>query len=98
MYVRRRPTLPQPLDCSTIGAERLNFRVRYGTGCFPLAMAAVTLSTMTRCPVCPLVLPVVEESGVGCVGWELLSGRELLCSSFARVCVLVRGWDKPSAY
>ena len=35
MYVRRRPTLPQPLDCSTIGAERLNFRVRYGTGCFP---------------------------------------------------------------
>ena len=33
--VRRRPTLPQPLGCSTIGAERLNFRVRYGTGCFP---------------------------------------------------------------
>src|SRR6478609_7070750 len=35
MFVRRRPTLPQPLGCSTIGAERLNFRVRYGTGCFP---------------------------------------------------------------
>src|SRR5690349_23728302 len=35
MCVRRRPTLPQPLGCSTIGAERLNFRVRYGTGCFP---------------------------------------------------------------
>src|SRR5690606_39802341 len=42
-YVRRRPTLPQPLGCSTIGAERLNFRVRDGTGCFPFAMAAVTL-------------------------------------------------------
>ena len=41
--VRRRPTLPQPLGCSTIGAERLNFRVRDGTGCFPFAMAAVTL-------------------------------------------------------
>src|SRR6476661_1820981 len=42
--VRRRPTLPQPLGCSTIGAERLNFRVRDGTGCFPFAMAAVTLA------------------------------------------------------
>ena len=41
--VRRRPTLPHPLGCSTIGAERLNFRVRDGTGCFPFAMAAVTL-------------------------------------------------------
>ncbi len=41
--VRRRPTLPQPLGCSTIGAERLNFRVRYGSGCFPFAVAAVTL-------------------------------------------------------
>ena len=45
MYVRRRPTLPRPRDRSTIGAERLNFRVRDGTGCFPLAMAAVTLAT-----------------------------------------------------
>ena len=42
--VRRRPTLPQPSGCSTIGAERLNFRVRDGTGCFPFAMAAVTLA------------------------------------------------------
>src|SRR5688572_28404348 len=52
MYVRRRPTLPQPLGCSTIGAERLNFRVRYGTGCFPFAMAAVTLAEHTH----PLLL------------------------------------------
>src|SRR3954465_7662361 len=44
MVVRGRPTLPQPLGCSTIGAERLNFRVRDGTGCFPFAMAAVTLA------------------------------------------------------
>ena len=29
--------------CSTIGAERLSFRVRNGTGRFPLAMTAVTL-------------------------------------------------------
>ncbi len=41
--VRRCPTLPQGLPCSTIGAERLSFRVRNGTGRFPLAMAAETL-------------------------------------------------------
>ena len=41
--VRRRPTLPPPLGGSTIGAGRLNFRVRDGSGCFPVAMAAVTL-------------------------------------------------------
>ena len=44
MNVRRCPTLPQGRPCSTIGAERLSFRVRNGTGRFPLAMAAETLS------------------------------------------------------
>src|SRR5688572_11871622 len=43
MGVRRCPTLPQGLPCSTIGAGRLSFRVRNGTGRFPLAMAAETL-------------------------------------------------------
>ena len=42
--VRRRSTLPQGPPCSTIDAERLSFRVRNGTGRFPLAMAAETLS------------------------------------------------------
>src|SRR3954462_11549957 len=42
-YVRRRPTLPHSPPCSTIGAERLSFRVRNGAGRFPLAMAAETL-------------------------------------------------------
>ena len=41
--VRRCPTLPQGPPCSTIGAEQLSFRVRNGTGRFPLAMAAETL-------------------------------------------------------
>ena len=41
--VRRCPTLPQGPPCSTIGAERLSFRVRNGTGRFPHAMTAVTL-------------------------------------------------------
>ena len=36
---RRRPTLPGPLDPSTIGAGGLNFRVRNGNGCDPSAMA-----------------------------------------------------------
>ena len=41
--VRRCPTLPHPVECSTIGAGGLSFRVRNGTGRFPLAMAAETL-------------------------------------------------------
>ena len=41
--VRRRPTLPRGPPRSTIGAERLSFRVRNGTGRFPLAMATETL-------------------------------------------------------
>src|SRR4051794_23710611 len=43
--VRGRPTLPRSDPRSTIGAERLSFRVRNGTGRFPLAVAAVTLSS-----------------------------------------------------
>jgi hypothetical protein len=39
---RRRPTLPGPLDPSTIGAGGLNFRVRNGNGCDPSAMATET--------------------------------------------------------
>ena len=36
--IGRRPTLPHTRACSTIGAERLNFRVRYGNGWNPLAV------------------------------------------------------------
>ena len=50
MVVRRRPTLPHPGECSTIGAEGLSFRVRNGTGRFPFAMTAVTLSSCQRAP------------------------------------------------
>jgi hypothetical protein len=44
VYVRRCPTLPHRLRCSTIGAGGLNFRVRNGTGCFPTAMTTETLN------------------------------------------------------
>ena len=37
--IRRRPTLPHGLPCSTIGAGELNFRVRDGIGC---DIAAIT--------------------------------------------------------
>jgi hypothetical protein len=62
MYVRRRPTLPQPLGCSTIGAERLNFRVRYGTGCFPFRYGRRNSfnSTSSHLPRPP---PVLVEGG-----------------------------------
>jgi len=32
------PTLPHPGGCSTIGAVRLSFRVRDGSGRFPVAV------------------------------------------------------------
>ena len=37
---RQRPTLPHRRQCSTISAEGLNFRVRNGVGCIPLAIVA----------------------------------------------------------
>jgi hypothetical protein len=36
--IRRRPTLPRSLPRSTIGAEKLNCRVRDGNGCFLFAI------------------------------------------------------------
>ncbi len=50
MGVRRRPTLPPPREGSTIGAEGLSFRVRNGTGRFPDAMTAVTVSSCSGPP------------------------------------------------
>ena len=37
---RQRPTLPQGCPCSTIGPEKLNFRVRDGNGCDLFGIAA----------------------------------------------------------
>src|SRR5690606_31431035 len=74
MFVRRRPTLPQPLGCSTIGAERLNFRVRCGTGCFPFRYGRRNSFNLSK--------------PYGFVGWELRSGRELCCSLVCACVVL----------
>jgi hypothetical protein len=43
---RRRPTLPGGNPPSTIGADRLNFRVRDGNGCDSVAMATGNLARL----------------------------------------------------
>src|SRR5438445_847954 len=50
----RRPTLPRPRSRSTIGADRLNDRVRDGNGCGPVALVA---SKQPRQPTSVLVMP-----------------------------------------
>ena len=42
-YTGQLPTLPHTCACSTIGAERLNFRVRDGNGWVPLATVTQNL-------------------------------------------------------
>jgi hypothetical protein len=44
---RQRPTLPQGCPCSTIGPEKLNFRVRDGNGCDLFGIAA--RKNLTKC-------------------------------------------------
>ena len=48
--LRRRPTLPHGVPCSTIGPGGLNFRVRDGIGCGPSGMAAGNLLTRLELP------------------------------------------------
>src|SRR3954466_13403357 len=80
MVVRRRPTLPPRLQGSTIGAERLSFRVRNGTGRFPFAMTAVTL---WNCQ--PPHTHLTAGWGVFVVP-ELHSGRDIEHGGWMRVC------------
>jgi hypothetical protein len=56
--VRRCPTFPPGLG-SIIGAGRLSFRVRDGSGRFPVAVAAVTLFNLSF--TCVLVVGVVLD-------------------------------------
>ena len=60
MCVRRCPTFPPGLG-SIIGAGRLSFRVRDGSGRFPAAMAAATLWTYSL----PLSRPGAGMGGRG---------------------------------
>src|SRR6478752_7393443 len=86
--VRRRPTLPQGPPCSTIGAERLSFRVRNVTGRFPNAMTTETLSATPQCGdrhlankhTFQLSSETVQPARLF-VAWEQHSGREQLRTS-----------------
>ncbi len=71
--VRRCPTLPHRGRCSTIGAEGLSFRVRYGSGRFPFAMAAVTLWNCSTIDGARPVSPWLGGSGFAV--WLLFQSR-----------------------
>ena len=43
VWMRRRATLPHPLECSTIAAPGLSYRVRNGTGRLTRAMTTAKL-------------------------------------------------------
>ena len=53
----QRPTLPLTQSSSTIGAEGLNFRVRNGIGCIPLAKATRNLDALAICVAFPRQTP-----------------------------------------
>ena len=57
---RRRPTLPQGLPSSTIGAGGLNYCVRNGNRCDPSAIATETLVA----PACPPTLMLAPGMGL----------------------------------
>ena len=90
MVVRRRPTLPHTPVCSTIGAVGLSFRVRNGTGRFPHAMTAVTLSpccgpgqcsrvaSRVACYTIIHLLPQCAARGAAVVGGGLLGVNRIV--------------------
>src|SRR3712207_4407089 len=54
----RRPTLPHRLQCSTIGALKLNHRVRYGNGCY--LQAIITRLFFQNCTV--IIIYLIKPS------------------------------------
>src|SRR6266545_2872981 len=77
VVVRRRPTLPHPGGCSTIGAEGLSFRVRDGAGRFPFAMAAVTSLAHTIAVF--VVAGWVALVSLFSCGWWVVLGAGVCC-------------------
>ena len=58
---RRRATLPHPLECSTIAAPGLSYRVRNGTGRLTRAMTTANLTATAGKP---------KESKPACYRWR----------------------------
>ena len=61
--IRQPPALPHRLQCSTIGRQGLNYRVRDGYGCFPLAHRHRNLSLVLdrQTAIQPLLLFLRKE-------------------------------------
>src|SRR3954465_7897382 len=73
---RQRPTLPQGCPYSTIGPEKLNFRVRDGNGCDLFGIAA--RKKLTKCEARPTQGPairlrsfysIVRDNHKHCLSW-----------------------------
>ena len=64
--MRRRATLPHPVECSTIAVPGLSFRVRNGTGRLTWAMTAANLLLYGQTP---------RSAGL-VAAWEPDRGRE----------------------
>src|SRR5882757_10540731 len=74
------PTLPHTCACSTIGAERLNFRVRDGNGWDPLAMVTQNLVGRICEPAGTGYRSLLAEIPCGGLCSEYLTG--VLCTSY----------------
>ena len=82
---RRRATLPHPLECSTIAAPGLSYRVRNGTGRLTRAMTTANLTATARKP---------KESKPACHRWR--SGNRL--ADARQTPIVVSFSDHPNAY
>ena len=82
---RRRATLPHPLECSTIAAPGLSYRVRNGTGRLTRAMTTANLTATARKP---------KESKPACHRWR--SGNRL--ADAKQTLIVVSFSDHPNAY
>ena len=82
---RRRATLPHPLECSTIAAPGLSYRVRNGTGRLTRAMTTANLTATARKP---------KESKPACHRWRF--GNRL--ADARQTPIVVSFSDHPNAY
>ena len=80
--MRRRATLPHPVECSTIAVPGLSFRVRNGTGRLTWAMTAANLLLYGQTP---------RSAGL-VAAWEPDSGRDAVDVSSCGQTMLIAVW------
>ena len=80
--MRRRATLPHPVECSTIAVPGLSFRVRNGTGRLTWAMTAANLLLYGQTP---------RSAGL-VAAWEPDRGREFVDVSSCGQTMLIAVW------